>query len=63
MDENREFCDIREDDVLSLDWQPGELHLARVEAAGMQTLTRALLDGELKQAWSVARLLRYLSIV
>lgn len=62
MEENREFCDIRED-VQELDWQPGELYLSRVEAAGFQTLTRAVLDGEMKTAWSVARLLRYLSIV
>lgn len=63
MPDNREYHDIREDDVLSLGWKPGELHLARVEAAGMQTLTKAVLDGEMKKAWSVARLLRYLSIV
>lgn len=63
MPDNREYHDIREDDVLSLDWKPGELHLARVEAAGMQTLVKGLLDGDMETAWSVAKLLRFLSIV
>lgn len=42
---------------------PGELHLERVEAAGMATLTQALQDGDITRAWDVARLLRFLSIV
>lgn len=41
----------------------GVLYLERVEAAGMGALTEALRDKDVKTAWSVAKLLRYLSIV
>lgn len=44
------------------DWQ-GELHLARVEAAGMGKLTQLINDGNLADAWKLAKLLRYMSIV
>ncbi len=40
----------------------GQLYLERVEAAGMSTLTQALVDKDLRTAWAVAKLLRYLSI-
>nr|CRY96911.1 hypothetical protein [uncultured prokaryote] len=39
------------------------LQMCRVEAAGMATLTQALLDRDMVLAWDVAKLLRYLSIV
>lgn len=39
------------------------LYLERVEAAGMATLTQALVDKDITAAWDVARLLRFLSIV
>lgn len=41
----------------------GVLYLERVEAAGMAAMTEALRDKDVKTAWSVAKLLRYLSIV
>jgi len=43
--------------------EAGQLHLERVEAAAMSTLTKALIDGDITLAWDVARLLRFLSIV
>lgn len=43
--------------------EKGQLYLERVEAAGMATLVQALLDKDIRTAWSVAKLLRYLSIV
>lgn len=44
------------------DWR-GELHLARVESAGMGKLTQLINDGNLADAWKLAKLMRYLSIV
>lgn len=46
----------RDDEVQSL-------YLERVEAAGFAALTHALIDCDMRLAWSVVKLLRYLSIV
>lgn len=40
-----------------------QLYLERVEAAGMGKLVQLINDGKLTDAWDMARLMRFLSIV
>lgn len=37
--------------------------MARVEAAAMGKLVEAIRDGKLSEAWQLAKLMRYMSIV